>query len=286
MTDRCNLKCQGCYRSTIGVKKSNEITVSTVQKLLSLYPSLDAFCVAGLGEPTLCSNFVSIVNFLKKNMKFVGIITNGTNLDKILELAYAPNYISISLKGYNKESYSAHTGVDAFHKVLRNFKRLQARFKNVGFSYLLNRLNYEDLEKVLLLCDELKPDFLHLTNYLVYDPAAQEEIEKIITVKDSEIINYINRTCANRDYIKIKPTYVDFDNAKFNCLSYDYVINIDGDGNISACERQIPPEASFGNIFTDKDPYNSLKMHKFRKHIRNKSYPHEECRFCFANWQT
>lgn len=285
MTHRCNLKCQGCYMSTIGVKKSNELTVATVQQLLSLYPSIDAFCVAGLGEPTLCSNFVSIVNFLKKNMKFVGIITNGTDSDKFLKLAYTPNYISISLKGYDKESYLAHTGVDTFHKVIKNFKRLQARFKNVGFSYLLNKLNYEDLDKVLLLCDELKPDFLHLTNYLVYDPTVPKEVQKIITTKDSEIIHYINRACASRDYIKIKPAYVDFYNAKFNCSSYDYVINLDGDGNIGGCLRQIPPEASFGNIFTDTDPYNSLTMQNLREHVHNKSSPHKECRYCFTNWQ-
>ena len=59
---------------------------------------------------------------------------------------------------------------------------------------------------------------------------------------------------------------------------------MDGDGNIGGCQRQIPPDASFGNIFTDKDPYNSLKMRESREHVHNKTYPHKECRFCFGNW--
>ncbi len=285
MTDRCNFKCIGCYRSVIGIKESKEMTVATVQKLISLYPSINSFTVAGLGEPTLCPNFVDIVNFLKKNEKFVGVITNGTNLNKLLALSCEPNYISISLKGYDNESYLAYTGAAAYDTVMETFSKLKLRFKNVGFSYMLNMINYKDLEKLLPLCDDLKPDFLHLTNYLVYDPTVKEEVQKIITVKDSEIIDYINEICAGRDYIRVKPVYVGFDNPKFNCRSYDYIINLDGDGNIGGCQRQIPPDASIGNIFTDNDPYNSLEMRRLRDLMHSNSYVHEECRFCFGNWE-
>jgi len=285
MIDTCNFKCPGCYRSVMGIKKPKEMTLATVQKLLSLYPSLDAFCVTGLGEPTLCSNFVDIVNFLKKNRKFVGIRTNGTNLDKFLELTYEPNYIVLSLKGYDNKSYLTNTGVDAFDTVMETFSKLKLRFKNVGFSYMLNRTNYKDLDKVLSLCDDIKPEFLYLTNYWVYNPSIPEEIQKIITIKDTEIIDHINDICAGREYIRVKPIYVDFDNPKFNCKSYDYIINLDGEGNISGCQRQIPPDASFGNIFRDKDPYNSLKMCKMREQMHKRTYPHNECRFCFVNWE-
>ena len=53
LTERCNFECQGCYRNTIREKESKEMTLATVQKLLSLYPSLYAFCVKGIGEPNL-----------------------------------------------------------------------------------------------------------------------------------------------------------------------------------------------------------------------------------------
>jgi MoaA/NifB/PqqE/SkfB family radical SAM enzyme/GT2 family glycosyltransferase len=285
MTDRCNFKCPGCRRNVIRVKKSNDMTLVTLQKLLSLYPSLDAFCVAGLGEPTLCPNFVDIVNFLKKSGKFVGLITNCMNVDKLLELSYEPNYISISLKGYDNKSYVSNTGVDAYDTVIAAFLKLKQRFKNVGFSYILNRANYKDLDKVLPICDDLKLDFLRLTNYLVYNPTVTEEVQKIITVKNSEIIDYINEACERREYIRVKPTYVDFENPKFNCKSYDYMINLDGDGNIGGCQRQVPPDTSFGNIFTDKDPYHSLEMSRLRDLLHRNSYIHKECRFCFGNWE-
>lgn len=285
MTERCNFECQGCYRSTIGVKKSKEMTLATVQKLLSLYPSLDAFCVAGVGEPTLCPNFIDIVNFLRKSGKYVGIVTNGTNFNEFLKLTYTPNYISIILKGYDNESYLANTSVDAFDTVMETFSKLKEKFNNVGFSYVLNKINYKDLDKVLPLCDGLKPEFLYLRNYMVYEPTSPKEVKKIITVKNTEIIDYVNEICAGRDYIKVKPVYMDFDNQKFNCLSYDYVINIDGDGNIGGCQQYIPPDVSFGNIFTDKDPYNSLEMDRLRNLIHSNSCAHDTCRFCFRNWE-
>jgi len=285
MTDKCNFKCSGCSRSVIGIKHFKEMTLTTVKKLLSLYPSIDAFCVAGLGEPTLCSNFVDIVNFLRKNEKFVGIITNGTNSNRLLALAYEPNYISISLYGYDNESYLANTGMSAYDTVIETFSKLKLRFKNVGFSYVLNKTKYRDLDKILSLCDDLKPEFLHLVNYLVYDPTITEEVRKIITVKDTEIIDYIDSICVGRDYIRLKPVYVDFNNLKFNCKSYDYIINLDGDGNIGGCQRQIPPDASFGNVFRDKDPYNSLEMCRLRNLMHSSNHIHEECRFCFGNWK-
>lgn len=284
MTDRCDFKCRGCYRSVIRIKESKEMTVTTVQKLLSSYPSLNSFTVTGLGEPTLCPSFGDIVNFLRKNKKHVGVITNGTNLSKLLGLTYKPSYISIRLKGHDNKSYLAYTGVVAYDRIIETFFSVKSKFKNVGFSYMLNRTNYKNLEKLLPLCDNLKPDFFHLTNYLVYDPSVLEEVQKIITVKDSEIIDYINKICVGRDYIRLKPVYIDLDNPKFNCRSYDYKINLDGNGNIGGCQRLIPPDASFGNIFTSKDPYNSLKMRKLRECARNKTYYHKECCFCFGNW--
>ncbi|MBA7500786.1 hypothetical protein ES704_03547 [subsurface metagenome] len=285
MTYRCSLKCMGCYRSVIGINKSNEMKLDTVKKLLALYPYIDSFCVAGLGEPTLCPNFVEIIDFLKKNRKYVGIITNGTNFDKFYNLAYEPDYISISLKGYDNRSYLVNCGVEAFTQVIENYFKLKSKFENVGFSYILSKSNYKDLEELLLLCDKFKPNFLDLTNYLVYNPNVLSEIKKIITIEDAEIISSINKIFEGREYVRTKPIYINPDKPSFNCKSYDYTINLDGEGNIGGCQRQIPPNISFGNVLIDKDPYNSSEMRKLRNLVHNKSYPHKECRYCFGNWE-
>jgi len=288
MTDRCNFKCLGCRRSILNVSNSKEIKLNTVKKLLSLYPTIKSFSIAGFGEPTLCEEFIGVVEFLKKEGKKVNIITNGTNIKKFLELNCQVDQISVSLYGYDVNSYRLYTRVNAYKRVIGNFLRLKEKFGNVGISYILTRENYSDLDKLLPLCDKLKPDFLHLINYLAYDYTNIKEKQKILTVKDKKIINYIDKICESRDYIKIRPVYIDFENPKFGCTSYDSRINLDGDGNIGGCMRQIPPDLSFGNIFREKDPFNSMEMKKLRKiqhtMAKTKKTPHKECHYCFGNW--
>ena len=288
MTDRCNLQCAGCRRNTIGFSEFKEMELGTVEKLLSLYPSIKSFSVSGFGEPTLCRKFVDIVDFLLINKKKVTVITNGTYLDRFLKLKLKPNNISISLYGYDKVSYLNYTGVDAYDEVINNFFKLKESFNRVGFSYILTRENYRELDNLLILCDKIHPDFLHLINYIAYDSTDVNEIEKIIRVQNSEIIAYIDKFCSNRDYIELKPVYIDVENPTYKCRSYDTIINLDGNGNIGGCLRQIPPSKLFGNIFTDRDPFNSKEMSKLRKlqHTmsRTKITPHKECSYCFGNW--
>ncbi len=288
MTDKCNLKCLGCRRSVLNVNDSKEMELSTVKKLVSLYPSIKAFTVAGFGEPTLCEEFVDIMDFLKKEEKKIHIITNCTNIDKILRLKYKPDRITASLYGYDANSYLIYTGLDTYNQVINNFLRLKEHFNNVRLLYIVTRDNYRNLDKIVSLCDRLKPDFLHLINYLAYDITNKDEVQKIITVKDNRIIKYLEELYKSRDYIEEKPVYVDSEHPKFNCRSYDSRINLDGDGNIGGCLRQIPPDSSFGNIFREKDPFNSTEMRRLRRlqHTMAKKgkTPHKECNYCFGNW--
>ncbi len=288
MTDRCNFKCKGCRRSVLNINKSKEMRLNTVKKLLSLYPNIKSFSIAGFGEPTLCEEFIDIVEFLKKEGKKINIITNGTDVKKLLNLNCRIDQIYVSLYGYDVDSYLVYTRVNAYKRVIENFLRLKEKFSNVGLLYILTRDNYRDLERLMPLCDKLKPSFLHLVNYLAYDFTDSKEVKKIITVNDKEIISYIGELCKSRDYIRIKPVYIDFANPKFDCRSYDSRINLDGDGNIGGCLRQNPPDSSFGNIFKVKDPFNSTEMKKLRRlqhtMAKTKKPPHKECDYCFGNW--
>lgn len=284
MTDKCNLRCAGCSRSMTGVKPCKEMKLDTVKKMLSLYPSIKSYCVAGLGEPTLCLDFVNVVDYLKEKGKYVGIITNGTNLNELLALRYGADYISISLYGYDEESYRSYCGENVFNKVISNFKELKERYKNVGFSYIINRQNYGEFGKVLLLCDHLRPDFLHLVNYLVYDVNNKDEINKIITIKDKDIIETLRRLSKGRQYVKLQPHFIDPDNPEYNCRSYERIINLDGEGNIGGCQRQKQPDVAYGNIFRDSDPYNCHEMMTLRRKLGTPCFLHDECKFCFGNW--
>lgn len=280
MTEICNFKCKGCRRSVIDIHNSRELSLETVKKFLSVYPQTRGFCIAGQGEPTLCSNFVEIVEFLIKKRKYVNIITNASNIEKFLKLKVVPNYISISLYGYDNKSYKEYCGLEVFDKVIENFKTLKNKFKNVGFSYFVNKENYLDLEKILKLCDEIKPAFLDINNYLAYDVDSESETNKIIKVNDVDIIQHINNLINGRDYIRSKPNYIDVDSDCFNCASYLTSVSLDGDGNLCGCKTQMVPDPIYGNIYKDKDPFNSFELVRLRNIVKQGKKPHEVCTFC------
>ena len=275
MTNKCNFEKPKSNMSSIEIQNPINMTIANVKKVLSLYPSLENFRIIDCGETTLCSNILDIVNLLKKNSKFIGLITNSTNLDRLFALNNYPNYILIELNGY-----------DSIDKIAENFSKLKLEFNNIGFSFMLNRLNYKDLQKILMLCNDLKPEFLYLTNHLVYNPIFPKDVQKIITTKDKHIIKYINDICTEWDFVKVKPIYADFNSPKFCCKSYDYIISLDSDGNIGGCLRQEPSNATVGNIFTDKDPFNSSEMIRIRDLIHINRHPHNICHFCFHNWSS
>ncbi len=285
LTDKCNFMCQGCRRLQLGIDKSKDMSLVTVQRLLSLYPEIERFCIAGQGEPTLSPNFIEITNYLKKIGKNVSIVSNGTNPTKLLDLSYEPDSISISLYGSTSQQYKSYTGSDVFDIIVNSFKQLRSRFNNVGISFIVNRENYKELEDILSLSDKIAPNFVDLHNYLAYDFNNKDEMSKIITTRDNEIIDHINSVCSGRRYLINKPIYIDREKPKLLCRSYNYLINLDGSGNIGGCQRQISPNQEFGNIFHELDPHNSKKMSELRKKIYKSQLIHTECYFCFGNWR-
>lgn len=282
LTDKCNFRCEGCKRQVEGVDIYEEMTLETVKQLLKVYPSIHGVCLAGLGEPTLCSNFGEIVNYLIDAGKYVGIISNGSNAESLINLEKKPDYLSISLYGYDRNSYIESVKLDIFDTVMNNFSLLRNNFKSIGFSYFINKQNYKQLSKIINIAHKEKADFLHITNYLAYDISDKEEIEKIITVNDKEIIAEIDVLLSQLDLPGARPVYVDHDNYIFNCPSYGLLINVNGAGDISACQRQIAPSPDFGNVFDDKDWYNDGEIQECRSKIKYGKYPHDNCRYCFG----
>lgn len=121
VTDRCNFSCAMCRRAVIEKSKGGDMSLETARKALEVYPSLDAFTIAVFGEPALCPDLIPIIEFLKDAGKHVGVITNGYKAIESSRIRQGPDYISISLYGHDKQSYSFNTGVDAFEAVIGNY---------------------------------------------------------------------------------------------------------------------------------------------------------------------
>ena len=73
--------------------------------------------LTGGGEPILNPDFLAITGWLEIHSFPYGINTNFNKFEK-----FKPNYMKVSLDGYDPESYRMRRGVDAYERVVQNIK--------------------------------------------------------------------------------------------------------------------------------------------------------------------
>lgn len=75
------------------------------------------FILTGGGEPTLCPDFMKITKWLESEKIHYGINTNFNNI-----MYFKPDYIKVSLDGYDEESYERARGIRRYELVKRNIE--------------------------------------------------------------------------------------------------------------------------------------------------------------------
>ncbi|MDR7868437.1 MAG: glycosyltransferase [Sporomusaceae bacterium] len=272
-----------CGEKFVGGRPADGMAKSIVARILELYPHLRTFHVMGEPDPLLFPRITELVDYVKSLHKTIGINTNGAYGDKLLSLRYEPDYISFRLYGWNAGSTLAACGSDIFTPMVQNYRQLKEKYNNLGFCYTVSKNNYQDLGKILDLCDDLQPTFLRIANYLP-DDLRPEQVEKIITVNDRSIIGDIERVIGSRPYIVTPPSYLRFGRPSAGgrpiCKSYKKVISIDAAGNVGGCIGPVLPRFCAGNIFSADDPNNTPEMRRLRNLAVNGLYPHPECLYC------
>lgn len=284
MTSRCNLACAWCRRAKVGVHETPPMSLTAVKALLAQYPDIAVFAMAGQGEPTLAPEFSDIVRFLAGLDKGIILDTNGVNSREVAELTGCISRISLSLYGYDRESFRRYTGVDGFDAVMRSWDIYKKVCPQVCISYIVDKDNLGELENVVRLCDRLEPSRLLLYNPLCYDASDTAQMAKIITAQDTPVIEVMERLAQGRAYPVDLPPYPDFACPRNSCRSYCAVINMDGNGDIGGCLRKVIPDGSLGNVFQDADCFNTPAMQRLRRRQMVGYPPHPECGNCFGNW--
>ena len=111
LTQACNFSCPFCVDSSI-INSGKSFNLETIKKTLEILHAkgLLSVILLGGGEPTLYKDFVAVVQEIKKKQLQVGIVTNGTKLDRIaeaVELLKEKDWIRISLDAAREETFKA-----------------------------------------------------------------------------------------------------------------------------------------------------------------------------------
>lgn len=119
LNSACNNKCPYCIYARYKQRSSTYMTFEGFKNNINilLANGVKGVILTGGGEPTISPDFDKITDFLEQNSIPYGINTNF-NLFKAIK----PNYLKISLDGYDRESYQKARGVDRYDIVLTNIK--------------------------------------------------------------------------------------------------------------------------------------------------------------------
>ncbi len=112
-TDRCNLDCSFC---SVKKRTMNEIPLNEMKEIVDMYSILGAtsFEITGGGDPTCYYGLESLIDYIDKKKKGIGLITNGLLLNEISTNALNKlTWLRISLSGIDSGLEKQYYDIDS-----------------------------------------------------------------------------------------------------------------------------------------------------------------------------
>ena len=305
LTSACNLRCRHCYIQSRENAYCSENDLSD-EKMIELARQLvDYFEVNHVtltgGEPFLCKNILDILNVLKESNTAVYIQTNATlindNIIECLAKLLNPNLdvIQVSLDGLISDSHNKIRGKDIYNKVVENIKKMVKAGLFVSVNCTMTKLNYDEIENLLLVCNDMGVKRFTVTKMKVTTPEHEEfaltndenfeMISRLINLKMSKNLPiHMNLTCfsimelLNDSAVRaMLEDYIDKD-AKLNPPIYMNChhrekIAIKPDGKVYLCPDVVSQKALLGDfkknsleeIWTTVDSHPLYQFREFSK---------------------
>jgi len=190
----CNQKCRFCDPN----KNKISLDFKTAFKILKEAKGLDVkICrIVGIGEPFFKKDeMTKLMERVKQYDMFGHVITNGSLLDerivkKLVEIEW--DEIDISIHGPDAATHDYLVRLPgAFDKVVHNIRRfnywkkkLKKDKPKLKICFTLNKVNYDKIENIVRLCEELNCNFL--LRPLETDIVSGESVRKLLLLNDDE----------------------------------------------------------------------------------------------------
>jgi MoaA/NifB/PqqE/SkfB family radical SAM enzyme len=214
-SDKCNFRCQMCWIHSIHAKDSDnpEKLLFAKEKpkilewddFLTIVDGLTKVNVSSIevvakGEPLLNPNALEMFTYLRQKGISCSLITNGSLLSPAISeglLQIGLSRIRISLDSVNEKNYKNIHGIQSkaisLSKTVDNIihlRELRDRGNyntNIGLSFVISRLNIDEIPRMIELSNELADSisFLNMASY--------KEIEQL--------------RLTRKDYIRIRDEY-------------------------------------------------------------------------------
>jgi organic radical activating enzyme len=164
----CNLKCSWCNAHSILESNTSMLSRKSLLRIADFltvwqgtkkWPKgVETICIAGGGESLLnpyIDEFIEVC--IAKGIE-VGVVTNGTLIDKHLEALSKCTWVGVSIDAGTRQTFANAKGADLFDKVISNIKKLidyseehdtklalKKQGYGVSYKYLLHSSNMSEI---------------------------------------------------------------------------------------------------------------------------------------------
>lgn len=309
LTNRCNYRCLMCYQyeklnREKQMKEMNldqlKVIVQDIRRSFLFKPLIK---ITG-GEPTVHSDFISLVHYLKQNGFRCLLNTNGFNLSSHIHelIEIGVDDVNFSILG-SEETHDDITRVKgSFKRVVTNIKTLQKTKRKLNKNKPRLRVvcaispsNYKVLSHVVEEVRKLKIETLYF-QHLIFCEQDSKDVEKIdlnILVEQVKKINMHSNKLRIEfiPEIALKDLTVYYNNYNHSfsekCIMPWAMLTIFPDGTIGSCFHTYL-EFRIGNYFEIRknfhEIWNDPRLNKFRDTLRHKGLFPACKRCCFRKY--
>ncbi len=213
LTSACNFSCPFCVDSKL-VNAGKSLTLTETKKTVDTLQSqgLLSVILIGGGEPTLHRDFEEIVRYIKSKKLQIGIVTNGSRLEKIEAVAEElkeKDWIRISIDAAGEEVFQdlhqpkTRVALDGILEKARKIKR-RVPAVSLGYSFVIVwdgveingkklRPNMDEITRAVERAGEFSFDYISFKPCLVrFNESRRETLLKDVEkTKERDIIDQI-----------------------------------------------------------------------------------------------
>lgn len=302
LTTKCNMKCDFCLTHSTVIEDNEfkyqgakDMDMEMFKDVLKQYPNTLIISFIGNGEPILNRDIFNMVRYAKDQKMRSTLFSNGFIMNRYTKQIVDSGIktFNISLNAINAQEYERFTsyGPKYFDKIVANTKELVEARNNakdtdleITATILVDKQNFRDMGKMIAFAEEIGLDHVMLSHFMPWTTPGMTKEERSIFSDNKEAMDYIDELAAKEYDVKVTfPTI--FDGAENNRLCRDNVLSmsIDGDGNVSGCERKLLNTEKNGKYW-EKDAFNNEHFQWLRKlFIKEEGKLPDPCVTCFNN---
>lgn len=166
--NRCNFNCKYCnaaFKMKHSSQQYSDYVIDNVAPFLKAW-GVKAVCIAGGGEPMLHKRFGDLLKNLFNEQIQVGVVTNGSLINKFIEELSLCKWLGISIDAGNSEAFCKLKNVKSgvFDKVISNISQLRNYNGEleITYKYLAHPDNISSIYMAVDLAKQLGCNYFHL----------------------------------------------------------------------------------------------------------------------------